>query len=135
MDLRIYRLINDNFTYDEFRSELTHYLKRNTVKDFVHNLFRFRMIENLWEQKEYAKALYLLSVFDYCSCVYKVNTSELYKEYRKYKLDSLLKPSFIKTDNIPQKQKDDLLYQIFMSHNILEYWTQDEKKELLHING
>ncbi len=133
LDLRIYRLINDDYTYDEFRSELAHYLKSNTVKDYVYNLFRFKMIENLWEKKEYAKALYLLSVFDYCSSVYGVDTSGLYKEYREYKLDRPLTPPLVSADDMPEDKENDLLHQIFLSHNIWEYWTEEEKKELLHL--
>ena len=137
MDFRIYRLINDDMPFKEFKSELLHYLKYATAKDFVYNLLRFKMIENLFNKKEFVKAFYLLAFIDIFSDAYANSNADLFSEYRKQKLDSL----YIDNEDLLSKNEisaltikasSDVISKYFLHYNIVEYFPVEIRKEIFH---
>ena len=120
-DLSIIKYDED---FDLFKSNTLQTLKHMDEKTFVNQLVYNDDISILFNNKEYSKSLYLLSLLDYLSKKNNMNIEYKYNEMRNIKLNKLYVSKSIylllltKTIRISDVFKDSI--DIFSSHNILE---------------
>lgn len=131
MDMRLKRILYDNFSYDEFRSELQHYLQHTSIREFMSAVLTYHLIEKLWDQKRYPESLYILSLFDYYAYKYKADSSAYFKTYREQRLKETLFPkSIVMLDAINHSDEErkamldkcnnNECSRFFLQHNIAE---------------
>ena len=58
---------NQDDSFDLFKSNVCHRVNKDGQLDFIKNVLTSNVIEYYWEREEYAKAFYLLAMFDYLS--------------------------------------------------------------------
>ena len=110
--------------FDLFKCSTLHQLKKTDTKQFIDNIVNGKTIENLFSEKEYAEALYLLSLIDYLSIKNNMELEEKYEYIRKTKLNKLLVPKSIflllstKTIKISEVFRESI--KTFLDHNIVE---------------
>lgn len=131
MDLQIYRLLEEDYTYDMFRSEMYHMRKNHSDKDFVFILIKYNFVEVFWKKEWYYKAFYTLALLDYLSDKHNAPYFEKYNNYRTQKLKEIVYPSGIEIwDRLNpnnnekeiaiQKCKNDEYGKYFLKYNIIE---------------
>lgn len=131
MDLQIYRLLEEDYTTDLFRSELLHMKKRTTDLEFVTILIKYNFVEVYWNKKWYYKALYTLALLDYLSDEHNAPHYDKYDFYRTQKLERVVYPSGIllldnlhPNDKIKDKTisecKKNKFSRYFLKYNIIE---------------
>ena len=131
MDLRLYRITYEDFSWEPFRSEVSHYIRYSTKGVFVRDVVRYNTIPILWEKHEYAKALYLLALLDFISKEKGISLVPEYDEYRVRSMGNTMFPSGIimldlasKTDTEKNKMlelcKKNELSKEFLKYNIAE---------------
>ncbi len=100
LSIRSMRCLDENLTYDLFRSEICHML--NYYKDlaFVEIILRHDFIGVFWKKHWYAKAFYTLSILDYLSDQYDMPYFAAYDQIRSQKLSQ---PQFPQDINILEK--------------------------------
>ena len=115
---------NQDDSFDLFKSNVCHRVKKDGQLDFIKNILTSNVIEYYWEREEYAKAFYLLAMFDYLS---KRNHIPLYNKYNKYrtkKLANKIYPSSMVLRSIIHNVDIDTLVQNpieeFLKYNIVE---------------
>lgn len=132
MDLQIYRLLEENYTMDMFRSEMSHMRKNHSDKNFVTILIKYNFVEVFWEKEWYCKSLYTLALLDYLSDKYNAPYFKKYNFYRTQKLKSVVYPSGIEIldklnpskgikEEAMQKCKSDDYGKCFAKYNIVEF--------------
>ncbi len=133
MDMRLRIITYDSMTWDNFRSELAHYLKRCHKSNFVTSVKEYSIIEALWNRKAYAECFYVLALYDY----FTEHTDDAYEFYRKNSLKNTLFPLEVEMidrihgnrnekDTMLLVCKDRLLSQEFLKYNISEYVSDEE---------
>lgn len=133
---RLFRIMNENLSYDTFRSELCHMYHFDGDYEFIKKVLKTNLVMYLWEKKEFAKSLYVLAVIDYISWKNDVPFFEEYEWMRKCKLKNELYPSaIVMLDKIEQSNKnrnraleeckDDECGMFFFRHNIIERSIED----------
>lgn len=141
MDLQIYRLLEEDYTTDLFRSEFFHMKKNHTDLEFVTILIKYNFVEVYWNKKWYYKALYTLALLDYLSDEYNTPHYDKYDFYRTQKLERTVYPSgIILLDNLHpnDKIKDKVVSECkknkfsryFLKYNIIE--LEDDELWKLH---
>lgn len=132
LDFRMYRILTSNLSYDEFRSEVYHFIQFNSVKDYIEQLLSYTIIQSLCKKQEYAKGLFLLALFDYYCDEYNADGSEYFSEYRNKILEKRQYPDVVylqcclsKSDqpkiDIENLCKNNYYSQFFLKYNIYEY--------------
>lgn len=130
-DMRLHRLINDNLSYDTFRSEASHMYHFDGDYLFISKVMKTNLVMILWNNKEYAKALYMLAMIDYVSWKNKVPLFQDYAKIRACKLEEILFPaevvmmdkienSYRNRENALEICKNDECGRFFFRHNIIE---------------
>ncbi len=136
MDMRLQRITYEKMTWDNFRSELSHYLKYCHKSAFLVAVKEYSIIETLWDRKAYAEAFYILALYDY----FTDDKDNAYDFYRKNRLSDMLFPLEVemmdrinKNDREKEKMlkvcKNRPLSQEFLKYNISEYISDKELKE------
>ena len=136
MDMRLRRIAYEDMTWDNFRSELSHYLKYCHKSAFVVAVKDYSIIETLWNRKAYAEAFYILALYDYFTGI----KEEVYDRYRKNRLTDILFPLEVEMIDMLHKNnrekekmleicKDRPLSQEFLKYNISEYISDKELEE------
>lgn len=74
-------------TWDHFRSELQHQIKRLGDKQFLAWVLQNQSVERYWKNNEQAKSLYMVAAFDYLCRINKLPQYAGFNEYRHYKLE------------------------------------------------
>lgn len=131
MDLQVYRLLEENYSTDLFRSELLHMKRNHSEYEFVSILIRYNFVEVYWKKKWYYKALYTLALLDYLSDKHKAPYFSKYDYYRTKKLQNLAYPSGIEildklkpNEDIKKKAvhkcRKDNYGKYFIKYNIVE---------------
>lgn len=130
MDLQLKRIVDYPYTWDMFRSEVTHLYHHKSDKEFVEIVLCNQLIPILWSKKWYAKALYIVALFDYVTEQNKVELFADYEYYRQQKLKDIKYPDeLLLLENITQTNLKEEMYQqcqqskfseYFLRHNILE---------------
>ncbi len=131
IDFRLYRVINDDFSWDSFRSELSHYLKNKAKVDFLKDVTNHKVIDLLWDKAEYGKALYVLALYDYYTIKEGQELNPDFSEYRKNRLANTMYPSGVLMldaacgNNVEKEKMLDLcrkneLSRAFLKYNIAE---------------
>lgn len=131
MDIQIYRLLEEEYTVDLFRSEISHMRKQYSDKEFVTILLKYDFITHYWEKQWYYQALYILALLDYLSDKHHVSYLQKYEYYRSQKLKYCIYPAGITMWNKlnPQldlltktleKCKSSFYSQYFLKYNIIE---------------
>ena len=96
LDLTIDELLtlcDKNQTYDLFRGEQCHLVKRKGEIAYVIDLLEKKKIDYYWKLDMKAEAFYLLAMLDYLSKRNDLPICEEYNEIRKYKLEQPLYPA------------------------------------------
>ena len=75
--------------FDNFRSEICHFLKSKGDVDFVTIIIKENWIERFWKWGWKEESLYILAVLDYLSDLYKVSPYNKYDWYRTQKLEEI----------------------------------------------
>ena len=110
--------------FDLFKSNTLQQLKRTDEKTFISDLVCSEEIEILFSNKEYAKALYLLSLLDYLSIKNNMELEDKYERIRLTRLNKLYVPKSIylllltKTIKISEVFRESI--KTFLDHNIVE---------------
>ena len=110
--------------FDLFKSNTLQQLKRADEKTFISDLVSSEEIEKLFSDKEYAKALYLLSLLDYLSIKNNMELEDKYERIRLTRLDKLYVSKSIylllltKTIKISEVFRESI--KAFLDHNIVE---------------
>ena len=136
MDLQIYRLLEEDYSIDLFRSELCHMWKRHSDLDFVTILIKYNLVEIYWNKEWYYKSLYTLALLDYLSDKHNAPHYDKYNFYRTQKLEEIVYPSGIMLlDNIYSEKKikdkainecrKDNFGKYFLKYNIIELGDKD----------
>lgn len=109
-----------------FRCQECHTVKRLTQLGYIEKRLTDNEIERLWEQKEFPKALYILSMVDYLSRINELPLCDKYDGIRQYKLKRPLFASGVLLVDIvsgsERSRKKSLSEAIpeFKRHNIIE---------------
>ena len=122
---------NDKNSFEWYRSEICHLLKRLGDADFVSMVVEEQWIPTFWEWEWYAEAFYMLAIIDYLSDVNEVKRFSGYDEYRNYKLEKVLYPQSVlinmrlfpdkyNEESIVKKCKEDPCSKYFIKYNIVE---------------
>lgn len=128
-DIRIKRCLDEDMTFDLFRSEVCHMLREWGDVEFSEIVLVNNMIEHLWNKGWLAKSFYFLSILDYLADKYKIPYLEAYDNIRSKKLSEPLFPlDVILLDKLNGVQKQKALDECsksevgryFVSHNIIE---------------
>lgn len=131
MNMRLNRILNENMTYDVFRSEVSHMYQFEGECNFVIDVVHHNAVVQLWQRGSYDKSLYLLAMIDYISWKNNVPALEDYQFYRKQRLVKTKFPpsiemldSVMKTDENKRKAiaecREDECGRFFYRHNIIE---------------
>ena len=88
----LYTLCDKNYTFDLFRSEQCHLVKRMGEVHFIINLLEKRKIDYYWKLNMKAEAFYLTAMLDYLSKRNNLPICKDYSEIRKYKLEETIYP-------------------------------------------
>ena len=131
MDIQIYRILEEEYSNDLFRSEISHMRNHFSDKEIVEILIKYNMVEVFWKKKWYFKAFYILALLDYLSDKYNAPYFHKYDYYRTRKLKDVAYPSGIllldKANidaNIKKKTikecKQDSYGKYFLKYNIVE---------------
>ncbi|WP_026495231.1 helix-turn-helix domain-containing protein [Butyrivibrio sp. WCD3002] len=88
-------LCDKNRTFELFRGEQCHLVKRMGELNYVIELLESRKIDYYWKLAMKTEAFYLLAMLDYLSRRNNLPICEEYNEIRKYKLEKLLYPADI----------------------------------------
>lgn len=134
--VRLYRIMNEELSYDMFRSEICHMYHFDGDYEFIRKVMDANLVVYLWNKCEYAKALYTLAVIDYLSWKNDVPFFEEYEPMRKRKLEDILYPSaIVMLDRMEQSNrnrnmaieecKNDECGAFFFRHNIIERSIED----------
>lgn len=132
LDYRMYAILTEESSYDIFRSEVYHFLLFNSVRDFMYQILSYNIIETFVKKEKYAKAYFLLGLFDYYCNEYKVDGSSYFKEYRNKKLKEKQYPDSVIIDckiqnnqkailDIEKKCQNNYYSSFFLKYNIYEY--------------
>lgn len=92
MNIQIYRLLEEDYSDDLFRSEISHIRDHYTDHDVVSMILKYNMIEVFWNKEWYFKAFYILALLDYLSDKYHAPYISRYEKYRTQKLKTLVYP-------------------------------------------
>ena len=110
--------------FDLFKSNTLQRLKKMDEKTFIQELINNDDIELLFEEKEYPKSLYLLSLLDYLSEKNNMELVDRYQHIRENRLSKLYVPKSIylllqaKLIKISDIYKESI--KTFLDHNIVE---------------
>ena len=113
-----------NEEFDLFKSDILQRLKNMNDDAFVDDVLSNKRIDHYYENKEYSKALYLLSLLDYICSKNSIPIVKEYNSLRDYKLNkiSISKSLYLllltKRIRITDVYKNCL--KPFVKHNILE---------------
>jgi hypothetical protein len=135
-DVRYLRILNEDLTYDVFRSEICHMYHFDGTYNFIRKVMKGNLIFELWNKGEYYKALYTLAMVDYIAWKNNVPPFDGYDELRQYKLEKTVYPSGIvmmdrleKTDKNKraayEECKNDDCGRFFIRYNIIEKEIED----------
>ena len=112
--------------FEVFKSSICHSYKKNNYESFIEEILLNNYINNFYDNKEYAKAFYLLAFVDY---ICDQNGLKRYKEFDKYRSLGLLEPIFpsgillldkvFKTNSYKRKALKEAIPQ-FKRFNIIE---------------
>lgn len=133
---RLLRIMNENLSYDTFRSEICHMYHFDGDYEFIRKVMKSNLVVYLWNKNEFAKSLYVLALIDYVSWKNDVPLFEEYESMRKRKLEDMLYPSaIVMMDRIEQSNKNrnqaieecrnDECGVFFFRHNIIERSIED----------
>ena len=89
----LYTLCDKNRSFDLFRGEQCHMVRRRGEIDYVIDLLGSAEIEYYWNLEMKAEAFYLLGMLDYLSRRNGLPVCEDYNKYRKYKLEKMIYPA------------------------------------------
>lgn len=128
--------INEKLDNDIFRSEICHVLKSLGDDKFVITLLKEDWVSQLWKQKKYFEALYIVAMLDYLTSLRNIELFDEYEFYRKQKFEDLIYPKdimfiekLLPNEKILQKEiklcSEDECGKFFMRHNILEKSIRD----------
>ena len=110
--------------FDLFKSNICHELRSIKYKEFLRHYLTTDEIRNMFEDKKYKQALYMVALIDYLCETHDLPVPTKYSEIRKYKLDSfcvseslylLMQTKQIQFSSI---YKDSI--STFRDHNIIE---------------
>lgn len=115
-------------TYDEefdlYKSNTLQRLKRANEKDFINETYSKQRIEKLFDEEEYDKSLYLLSLIDHLSAKNNLELNPAFDEMRDMKLNKLIVPKSIYLLLLTKVIKISDVYKkcikTFLNHNIIE---------------
>lgn len=112
--------------FEVFKSNICHEYKDNGYKKFLNKIVADNCIHDYFDDKQYAKAFYLLAFLDY---ICDIHNLKRFKEFEKYRSRSLLDPIFpsgillldktFKTNSYKKKAIKDAIPQ-FKKFNIIE---------------
>ena len=134
--VRLLRIMNEDLSYDTFRSEVCHMYHFDGDYEFIRKVMKSNLVVYLWDKNEYAKALYALAMIDYISWKNGVPLFDEYEQMRKCKLEDTLYPSAIvmmdriersnrnRNQAIEECRKDECGV-FFFRHNIIERSIED----------
>ena len=134
MDMRMYRLLEEDMDYDLFRSEISHKYRYDGDYNFIKELIEYNLIGVYWERKWYDKALYIVAMMD---CITDEMGLPRYKDYDFYRQQKLSEPKFPKdvilTDTIVKGHKMQVMEECrnnniskyFLKYNIIERSFKD----------
>ena len=118
-------------SFDWFRSETCHKVKRLGDVDFLIETLSGNEIETYYEREWYPEALYLLAMVDYLSRENEVPLCTKYNAFRKLKLQKPLFPAsllmeaeILKDDSLLEDAKKEAIPE-FMRFNIVEKEVRD----------
>ena len=113
-----------NKNFDLFKSNVNHEYRRLKLKEFLEKYLLTSIIEDLYEQKEYDKALYLVSTIDYLCKKNDLPIPAKFDYIRKYKLDKVNVPESIyrilETRQMTLNEVYKKSIPEFLKHNIVE---------------
>lgn len=135
-DVRLIRLLNNELSYETFRSEICHMYHFDGDYNFISKVMKSNLVMVLWNRNEYAKALYALAMIDYISWKNHVPFFDGFAELRTYKLDKTLYPlevvmldkiehSHTNRDEAAAVCSQDECGAFFFRHNIVERSIED----------
>ena len=94
---RILRCMEDDISFDNFRSEICHEYKYvGDDLSFCEIVIENNMINSLWNKNWHAKALYMMAIVDYIADKYGVDPPNDYDTIRNKKLKDPLIPQSIR---------------------------------------
>ena len=121
----LFTLCDKNLTFNLFRGEQCHLVKRMGEIDYIINLLESKKIDYYWKLNMKAEAFYLLAMLDYLSRRNDIPICKDYNEIRKYKLEKMIFPADIDLSGTlldKDARKDALERAIpeFLEYNIIE---------------
>ncbi len=111
-------LCDKNYSFDLFRSEQCHLVKRMDEIDYVINLLEKKKIDYYWKLNMKVEAFYLLAMLDYLSKRNGLPKCNEYDEIRRYKLE---KPIFPVDTELSEKLLGKDAHKEAMDHAIPEF--------------
>jgi hypothetical protein len=117
--------------WDVFRSAVCHELHHKGVYKFVKDVLYSNCVFELWDNGQYAKALYLVAMVDYLSYKYVAPEFNGFSNFRRIKLARVLFPQDVlltdaleggthcREEAIARCSKDEC-GRFFFRHNIIE---------------
>ena len=113
-------------SFELYKSNLCHRLKREGDKRFIYNTLKSDMIRCYYEDQRYAEALYLLAMVDYLSRVNNIPRCSNYDDIRRKRFAEPIFPQSVNVYAIATGSdsiKDDCLAEAipeFLEYNIVE---------------
>lgn len=111
-------LCDKNYSFDLFRSEQCHLVKRMDEIDYVIDLLEKKKIDYYWKLNMKVEAFYLLAMLDYLSKRNGLPKCNEYDEIRRYKLE---KPIFPVDTELSEKLLGKDTHKEAMDHAIPEF--------------
>jgi len=87
--------MEERISFELFKSNVCHELKRLGDIDFLISKLQSNEIEEYWNKRWYPECLYLVAMVDYISRINDVPLCNKYDEYRNKKIKSIIYPSSI----------------------------------------
>jgi transcriptional regulator with XRE-family HTH domain len=113
-------------SFEWFKSETCHKLKREGDLDFIINILQSGKIRELYNKKLYPECLYLLAMVDYLSRENDLPLCSEYNDIRRAKLSETVYPvgvlirSAYSKSEVPLKESVNAAIPEFIRHNIVE---------------
>ena len=119
-----FKMMSYKKEFDFFKSETCHNLKRLGDLGFIDYVIQNKLIDKYFDDEDYAKSLYLLSMVDYLCDKNEIPLYHEYEELRECKLDSIYISESalleLESKTITYNQLMDDINPYFYSHNIIE---------------
>jgi hypothetical protein len=123
--------MEEKISFDFFKSEICHNVKRKGDLDFIKDTLISNEIRELYDKELYDQCFYLLAMVDYLSKENNIPLYNVYNDIRHYKLDKMIYPSEFKMLAYLKKSEEPLRDSLkkaipeFLKYGIVEAEIRD----------